>query len=143
MRKIVGRLILAGLVACVGLTEPASGQDPPQPDLGKILGRWTLEIYADGQTIALDLLLENSNKVLGGRMSEQMGMFTDAPLKNVKYEGQTLTFEITVSSPPDGMERTWLAELTVGQDMVEGTISNAEVGISAPITGKRTKQNPK
>ena len=140
MRKTTGWLILIAFVACGGLTAPAFAQDRPAPDLGRILGTWTLEIYADGQSIALILLLENGDDGLGGRMSEQMGMFTDAPLNNVKYDGQTLTFEITVSSPPDGMERTWLAEFAVGEDKVEGTISNAEVGISAPITGKRTKQ---
>jgi hypothetical protein len=70
-----------------------------------------------------------------------MGMFTDAPVKNVKFEGTGLTFEITVNSPPDGLERTWLAQLVVAEDAVEGTISNAELAISAPLVGKREKKN--
>jgi hypothetical protein len=140
MKKATGWIIVAGLVLCVCQTGPALGQDPARTDLGRILGTWTLEVYVAGQTILLTLLLEKTEAGIGGKLSEQMGMFTDAPVKSVKYEGTDLTFEITVTSPPDGLERTWLAQFSVGEDAVEGTISNDELAISAPVAGKREKR---
>jgi hypothetical protein len=69
-----------------------------------------------------------------------MGIFTDLPLKNIQLEGDILTFEVSVASPPDGIERVWTGQLKVADDTVEGTISNAEIEISASVSGKREKK---
>jgi hypothetical protein len=102
MKRIFGLIALAGLAICGLRRGPLLSLDQVKPDPGKILGTWALEVYADGQTIFLTLLLENRDAGLGGKISEQMGMFTDAPVKNVKYEGQNLTFEIAISAPLAG-----------------------------------------
>ncbi len=143
MKRVLGLFILAGFIIGAPQAGPLSGQSTVKADLNRILGTWSLEVYADGQIIYLSLLLETKNGEVGGKISEQTGFFTDAPVTNVKFEGDTLTFDITVSSPPDGLVRTWQSQLNVGEDAVEGTISNAELAVSALTTGKREKKNPK
>jgi hypothetical protein len=50
------------------------------------------------------------------------------------FEGKALAFI------PDGAVKAWATELKVGEDVVEGSIANAEAGMSATISGKRVKK---
>lgn len=138
MKKFLIPVLLAGLVA--GAWGAPAVQNAPKPDLGKVLGMWSLEIDADGQLIYLTLVMEAVEGKLAGKVSEQNGMFTDAPLSDIALDGETLKGTVTVPSPPDMATRPWAIELKVGADTAEGTIANAELMISVAVTGKRTKK---
>jgi hypothetical protein len=109
-------------------------------DRTKILGTWNLDIDAGGTLITLSLILEEAEGKLGGKISEPNGMFTDVPLSNIEYDGETLAYDISVPSPPDGGVKVWRTQLKVGADVVEGGIANADTGMSALVTGKRVKK---
>ena len=126
---------MSGFAPTLSLPRPQTNLD-----LAGILGTWNLEVYADGQSILLSLVLVKKDGRPSGTLSEQMGIFTDLPLKNIQLEGNILTFEVSVASPPDGIERVWTGQLKVADDTVEGTISNAEIEISASVRGKREKK---
>ena len=138
MKKLLVPVIVVGLSA-LAWSAPAA-QTAAKPDLGKVLGTWDLELDADGQMFYLTMALEKVDGKLAGRVSEQNGMFTDAPLSEMAYDGETLKCTAAVPSPPDMATRPWVIELKVGADTVEGTIGNAELQISASISGKRAKK---
>ena len=127
--------LLAGLgLAQTGQTAPAT------PDLKKVVGTWSLDIDAGGMVITLSLVLEAPDGKLAGKISEPNGMFTDAPLANIEYDGENLAYDITVASPPDGAVKTWKTQLKVGADVADGAIANADTGTSAAIAGKRVQK---
>ena len=108
------------------------------PDLAKVLGDWELEVDAGGEEYYyLSLLLEETDSLLTGVISESQGFFQDVPLSNIQYDGQVLSFEFTAPTPPDGQERLIAAEFTVGKDKMEGYLTLPELGVSAPTTAKR------
>jgi hypothetical protein len=140
MKKMIGTLSLSLILLCAG--SPALPQQNPgaKPDRAKILGTWTLEINANTMYIYLTLALEETSGQLSGKISEQNGMFADAPLSNIEYDGETLSYDISVPSPPDGLVKVWKTQLKVGDDTAEGAIANLELGMSAPIEAKRVKK---
>ena len=139
MRKTHILAALAAL-ALAGALAAEIGQAAPKPDNGKVLGTWAVEVYADGQSFYLTLLVEQTEGKLTAKASEQYGMFTDAPASDVSYDGTLLKMALNVPSPPDGLARPWAVEAKIGEDVMEGGISNAELMISAGVTGKRTKK---
>lgn len=138
MKKLLIPVIVVGLAA-LAWSAPAA-QTAPKPDLGKVIGTWNLELNADGQVFYLTMVLEKLEGKLAGKVSEQNGMFTDAPLSEIAYDGETLKCTASVPSPPDMAMRSWGIELKVGADSAEGTIGNAELTISAAMMGKRVKK---
>lgn len=139
MRKLFVLVALAAL-AVAGALAAEAWQTAPKPDNGKVLGTWAVEVYADGQSFYLTLLVDEIEGKLAAKASEQYGMFTDAPASDVSYDGTLLKMALNVPSPPDGLARPWAVEAKVGEDVMEGVISNAELMISAGVTGKRTKK---
>lgn len=108
------------------------------PDLAKILGYWELEVDAGGgEYYYLSLSLEETDSLLTGEISESQGFFSDAPLSDIQYDGHVLSFEFTVPTPPDGVERLIVAEFTVGDDEMEGFLSLPDLGVSVPTTATR------
>ncbi len=144
MKRTIPTLVLAvALAAGLAMALPQQSPAPkpaPKPDNGKVLGDWSLDIFAGGMTVTLNLTLAEAEGKLAGKISEPNGMFTDVALSGIQYDGETLTYDISVPSPPDGSAKIWRTELKVGQDAAEGNISNAEAGMSATITGKRVKK---
>ncbi len=139
MKRTIALIAVAALVAA-GAAPAAAGQAVPKADNAKALGTWAVEVYADGQSFYLTLLVEEREGQLGIKVSEQHGMFTDAPASDVSFDGALLKFVLNVPSPPDGLARPWAVEARIGEDVLEGVISNAELMISAGVTGKRTKK---
>jgi hypothetical protein len=138
-RAITALGLAAALLVGFGLALPQ--QNPsPKPDKAKILGEWNLEIDAGGMIINLTMVIGEAEGKLSGKVSEQNGMFTDAALSNIEYTGPELSGEISVPSPPDDTVKVWAIKLNVGEDTVEGTIANADTGMSAAIAGKRVKK---
>jgi hypothetical protein len=140
MKRTIPTLILSvALAAGPALALPQ--QSPaPKPDNAKVVGDWSLDIIAGGTAITLNLTMAEAEGKLTGKISEPNGMFTDAPLTGIQYDGETLSYDISVASPPDGAVKIWRTELRLGEDAVEGNISNAEAGMSATVTGKRVKK---
>lgn len=133
-KRIALAVMFLAFLLC--LSGPAVGQE--KKDNGKIVGEWKVEVYGGGEYYYLTMTIVEQDAKLSGSMSEKDGMFEDAPLANVEFDGQTLSFEITVTSPPDGLEKTWEASLTVGEDKLEGSITNDQVGsVSASATREK------
>jgi len=109
------------------------------PDYGKILGKWKIEINADGEYYYLTLNLRSLNGTLEGTISESMGYFTDVPVSEVVFDGENLKFEFTSPTPPDGVERLVSAEFKVGVDVMDGVVNVVELGVSATATATREK----
>lgn len=128
--------IVFGLSALVlAMSLPAASNES---GASKVLGTWDLEIYAEGQYFYLTMVIEEADGVLSGSVSEHSGFFSESPLSEVTFDGEILSCLASVPSPPDGMVLSWWISLKIGEDVAEGSISNADIGISAPISGKRT-----
>lgn len=138
-KTIVTLALILAVLAGLGLAFPQQ-KPAPNPDKAKILGTWSLDVFAGGMTITLTLVVEESEGKLAGKISEANGMFQDAPLNNIEYDGANLNYDISIPSPPDGAVRAWRTELKVGEEVVEGAIANSEAGMSATISGKRVKK---
>ncbi|MGD1009290.1 MAG: hypothetical protein ABR951_03965 [Candidatus Aminicenantales bacterium] len=137
MRTIVTLGLALAVLAGLGLA--LSQQIPaPKPDRAKILGTWTLDIDAGETTITLTLVLQEAEGKLVGKISEPNGMFTDSPLSNIEFDGENLAYDINVPSPPDGSVKVWKTQLKIGADTAEGAIANADLAMTATVTGKRT-----
>jgi len=102
-----------------------------------LVGKWELVIEAEGMVINLVMQLELEKETLTGRMTDQYGTFSDVALTELKLENDTLTFILTVASPPDGLVRPWTFELKLAGEEVEGMVYNNEMGISVPVRGKK------
>lgn len=111
---------------------------PPQAqvavDYGKILGSWDVEVNADGEYYYLSLNIEKSEEGLKGTVSESTGAFSDVAIKEIQYDGQTLKFQFTSPTPPDGLERVVKADFKVGDSKLEGTMAVEDLGLSVPAT---------
>ncbi|MBC7363668.1 MAG: hypothetical protein H5U07_03865 [Candidatus Aminicenantes bacterium] len=102
-----------------------------------LVGKWELVIEAEGMVINLLMQLELEKDTLIGRMTDQYGTFSDVPLTELKLENETLTFVLTVASPPDGLVRPWTFDLKVSGEEMEGIVYNNEINISVPVQGKK------
>jgi hypothetical protein len=109
-------------------------------DHGKILGSWQLEIDAAGEYYYLTMILLESETALQGKVSEDGGYFYDVPLKDILFESNVLTLKFTSPTPPDGLERIITCKFEVGDDLLEGSLTIEEMGLTAYVTGKREKK---
>jgi len=140
MKRTIVTLGLA-LSLAAGLSLALPRQTPaPKPDRAKVLGTWALDIDAGQMIITLTLVLQEAEGKLAGKISEPNGMFTDSPLSNIEFDGENLAYDISVPSPPDGLVKVWKTELKIGADTAEGAIANADLGMTATVTGKRVSK---
>lgn len=109
------------------------------PDYGKIVGKWKIEVSADGEYYYLTLNLRNVEGTLEGTISESMGYFTDVPVSEIAFDGENLKFNFNSPTPPDGVERLVTAEFRVGVDVMDGVVNVVELGVSASATATREK----
>lgn len=130
--RILGVLVIFGLTSL-----PAFGQE--HADVQKILGVWDVEVDAGGEYFYLTLLFEEAEEKLRGTISEATGYFSDVPLESIVYDGETLSFEFTAPTPPDGLDRVISSELTVSEDKLQGSLIVSELGMSAICTATKKK----
>lgn len=123
------------LLGAVALAAPAQNPSPAKVDYNKIVGNWSLEVNSDQGFYYLPLVLKVTDGKLEGTLSEQNGMFKDAPLTGIEFDGQTLKFEAKTPMPPDGAERPIKFDLKLAADKLEGLVSVADLGLSLPVTG--------
>jgi len=131
-------LILLGI--CVLSITSASGlAGLKSADQAKLAGTWEMEIDAEGEYFYLTMVIEESDGILSGKISEESGFFTDVVIEKIKFNGQTLTFQFDAPTPPDGEERTLIAELIFSGDICKGTISIEDLGMIVDVSGKKEK----
>jgi hypothetical protein len=131
----IGLMMMLTAVLAVG----APIQNPPKPkvDYTPLVGIWTLQIDAGGEFYFLILELKLNAGKLEGQMSEQNGLFTNAPLSNIEFDGETLKFDAKTPTPPDGAERLIKTEVKLIAGKLEGMITVVEMNLSAPLTGTK------
>lgn len=123
-------LATAALLALV-LAAPAQ----QKVDLNKVAGAWSLEVNAGGEFYYLALDLKVKDGKLEGGLSEANGMFKDAPLASIEFDGTTLKFDVKIPTPPDGTERLVKTELKLVAAKLEGMLTIADMGLTAAVTG--------
>ncbi|MDH7492485.1 MAG: hypothetical protein QHH44_01240 [Candidatus Saccharicenans sp.] len=102
-----------------------------------LVGTWELTIDAGEMVITLNLALALENGLLTGKVSESYGTFAEVPVEALKLENSSLSFNLTVPSPPDGLTRSWTFELQVSGEELEGIVYNNDLQISVPVRGKK------
>lgn len=102
-----------------------------------LLGTWQLTVEAGDMVFNLNLVLFLENSLLTGKVSEPYGTFADVPAEALKLENSSLSFNLTVASPPDGLTRTWTFELQVNGEELEGIVYNNDLQVSVPVRGRK------
>jgi hypothetical protein len=133
--KALGLIGLA-LLFLLGLGWQASGQSQ-KPNYDKIVGTWSLEVNAGNEYYYLTLELAVNEGKLAGKLSEQSGMFKDAPLLETAFDGQTLNYSVKIPTPPDGAERLVKSEMKLADNKLDGAITVQDLEITAPVTGTK------
>jgi hypothetical protein len=131
----IGLMMMLTAVLAVG----APIQNPPKPkvDYTPLVGQWALQIDAGGEYYFLVLELKLNAGKLEGQLSEQNGLFTNAPLSNIEFDGEALKFDAKTPTPPDGAERLLKTEVKLVADKLEGMITIVEMNLSVPLTGTK------
>jgi len=138
MKKFPGPNLIALFLLSMGfLSSQAVAQEKTVND--RILSEWAVEIIGGSEYYYVTLIFAESEGVLSGTASEQGGLFKDAPLVNISFDGQSLSFDLTVASPPDGFERTWNASFTVTEDKMDGSFYNDQVGSAQASATRQIK----
>lgn len=133
------KMVFWGVFLLLAAAGPAGLMAQEQTSIGPegLIGKWELVIEAEGMVINLVMQLSLENGSLSGRMSDQYGTFSDVPITELKLENNTLSFILTVASPPDGLVRPWTFELKINGDEFEGAVYSSELGITVPVRGKK------
>ncbi len=128
------RLIPALLILALAL--PLSAQTKPAaPD--KLLGVWALEVNAGGENYYLTMEFKVTSGKLEGALSEQSGMFTNAALSAIEWDGTVLKFACKIPTPPDGSERGTKSEMKLLDGKLAGTITIEDMGLTASMTAAK------
>jgi hypothetical protein len=101
------------------------------------VGTWSLEVNAGNEYYYLTLELGVNEGKLGGKLSEQSGMFKDVPLLETVFDDQVLKYSAKVPTPPDGAERLVKSEMRLVENKLDGTITVQDLEITAPVTGTK------
>ena len=126
------------VLAVAALCWPQAAPQSLKPE--NLVGRWDVEISVDSQYFYMTLVLELVEGKLAGKVSEANGFFTDVPCQNLVIDGKKFTCETNIPTPPDGAVRTWTIAVEVDGETFTGSISNAELQISAALTGRLAKK---
>jgi hypothetical protein len=127
----------AGLVALLVfiLVGASPAQNQKKVDYGPLVGTWALEVAVEDGFFYLTLELSLTDGNLGGTLSEQNGIFSNAPLLNIEYNGEALKFDVKVPTPPDGLERLVKADIKLSPGKLEGMLVVPDLGVSVPVKG--------
>jgi len=132
--KPAGLIVLALFLLGPGGQAAAQSQ---KPNYDKIAGTWSLEVSAGSEYYYLTLELTAEEGKLGGKLSEQNGMFKDAPLLEPAFDGQTLKYSVKIPTPPDGVERLVKSEMKLVDNKLEGTLTIQDLEMTVPVTGTK------
>jgi hypothetical protein len=135
MKSYLKFSLLTMLMVLIALAAPA--QETKKVDFSPLLGIWALEVDAGGEFYYLTLELKLVEGKLEGGLSEQNGLFTNTPIFNVEFDGQTLKFDSKTPTPPDGAERVIKTEVKLVDKKLQGMITIADLGMSVALTGTK------
>lgn len=136
-RKILLIMLAALLVA---FNTVLLAQEKPTVKPESLVGSWELTVEAGEMVITLKLALALENGALSGKISDSYGTFSEVPVTDLKIENSTLSFNLTVPSPPDGLTRTWTFELQVSGEELGGIVYNNDIQVSVPVRGRKIQQ---
>jgi len=136
MRMKPAGLIVLSLLFLLGLAWQVAAQGQ-KPDDDKIVGTWSLEVNAGNEYYYLTLELAVNEGKRSGKLSEQSGMFKDAPLLEPAFDGQTLKYSVKIPTPPDGTERLVKFEMKLVDNKLDGALTIQDLEITAPVTGTK------
>ena len=136
-RKCLMFMLAALLLAFSGVLV---SQDRPAVKPESLVGSWELTVEAGEMVITLKLTLALENGALSGKISDSYGTFSDVPVTDLKVENGSLSFNLTVPSPPDGLTRTWTFELQVSGEEMGGIVYNNDIQVSVPVRGRKIQQ---
>jgi hypothetical protein len=129
------RILAAAVLSALFVLTPGMAQE--NVDNSGVLGKWKIEIYADGQYYYLTMELTEAEGKLEGTVSESQGTFTDRALENEAFDGTTLSFEFNSPTPPDGLERLLRAEFKLLEGKLDGTITVPAMGVTVRATAAK------
>lgn len=130
-------LLLTLIMLLILFSGLVTAQEKPAVKPEDLVGDWELTIEAGEMVITLKLTLALENGALGGKISEAYGTFAEVPVADLKVENSSLTFNLTVPSPPDGLTRTWTFELQASGQELSGLVYNNDIQVSVPVRGKK------
>lgn len=96
-------------------------------DNSAVLGKWNIELSFQGQSVNIDLTINQGQNGLEGTWAGPQGA---TPLSDVSYEGDTLTFTRTGQQGPMTMS------FKVAGDTISGNLTTP--GGDLPVTGKKS-----
>jgi hypothetical protein len=133
------RIRMIGLVSALALALISGGraqdQSRSKTDYGPIVGTWNLEVDAGEESYFLTLELRLNEGKLEGGLSEVSGLFSNAALSNLEFDGEALKFDAAVPTPPDGAQRLIKTEARLADDKLQGTVTIPEFQLSVPLVG--------
>ena len=97
---------------------------------GGHLGKWNLEVDAQGQVFPIELTVEENGGALAVNTSTQMG---DSAGSDVAFENNTLKFVVVADA--NGQQMSFAYTLNINGDTCEGTIGS-DFG-DMPVKGSR------
>jgi len=133
MKKNLSRLLSSCLVFAfsLGLT----GAYPLQvKDAAKIVGDWKMEVDAGGEYYYLSFSVREEAGKLSGTISEESGTFADVKMEKFEFDRLKFRFEITVPTPPDGLENPVKGEFELTEGKLVGTMSIEELDMTGYAT---------
>ena len=134
MMKTGFRVLLQVAVIALVAAGTAAAQEA---DTARVVGKWTIDVYAGEATYTLNLEVTAAEGQLAGKISESMGAFSDIPVSDNLYDGDNFSFSFVAPTPPDGSSRMVKAEFKVGADELNGTITVPD--IEATVEAKATR----
>ena len=112
---------------------------PQIKDAAKIGGDWNMEVDAGGEYYYLSFTIEEVSGTLTGKISEESGSFTEVKMEKIEFDGLKFSFEMTIPTPPDGMENLVKGAFEFLEEKLEGTLAIEELGMTAYATCTRKK----
>lgn len=128
------------IMLAVMLMAFTTAQEKPKVKPESLVGSWELTVEAGEMVITLKLALALENGALSGKITDSYGTFSDVPVTDLKVENSSLSFNLTVPSPPDGLTRTWTFELQVSGEELGGIVYNNDIQVSVPVRGRKIQQ---
>jgi hypothetical protein len=136
MKKTGFRALLVAAVIVLAVAAAVAVPAQEKADTSKVVGTWTIDVYAGEANYTLSLAVTETDGQLAGKISESMGAFSDVAVSDVFYDGDIFRFSFMSPTPPDGASRNIKAEFKVGADKMDGTLSvpDLEVSVEAKAT---------
>jgi hypothetical protein len=130
MKKLLSLTVLAAFLACLGAVANAR----QKTDLS---GTWTGYAERQGSQDGLTLVLEKKDATYSGKLTDEMGMFPGAEIKNFVQKAETITFEF--DGGMGGQVFTLKAELKLSGETMKGTWAMVGVDDSGTMELVRKK----